>query len=278
MKLILIGFFLIALVNAELRVGFNLPPLSGRIVGGSEASKGQFPHQVSLQWGMPPLIKNKHFCGGSIINELWILTAGHCILAVPSYGQFTIKAGKHSLSSTETTEQSIQALKSIVHEKYKGGVNPYDIALIKLKKPLTLNKAVNIIKLPKQGSEHTGKVILSGWGSTSTINNAIMPDTLQTVKLPLVDLRTCKSAIESLTGPSPLHETNVCTGPLTGGTSACSGDSGGPLISNITPGSSEVIGVVSWGIIPCGSVGAPSVYTKVASYVDWIKNTIDSNS
>lgn len=104
----------------ELRVGFNLPPLSGRIVGGSEASKGQFPHQVSLQWGMPPLIKNKHFCGGSIINELWILTAGHCILAVPSYGQFTIKAGKHSLSATETTEQSIQALKSIVHEKYKG--------------------------------------------------------------------------------------------------------------------------------------------------------------
>lgn len=81
---------------------------------------------------------------------------------------------------------------------------------------------VNTIELPKSNSEHTGEVILSGWGSTSSINNAIMPDTLQTVKIPLVDLRTCRSALESLTGPSPLHETNVCTGPLTGGTSACS--------------------------------------------------------
>lgn len=49
-----------------------------------------------------------------------------------------------------------------------------------------------------------------------------MPDKLQMAKLPLVDLATCKRAVESLVGPSPLHETNVCTGPLTGGYSACS--------------------------------------------------------
>lgn len=110
------------IILEQLRLGFTLPKLSGRIVGGSDATKGQFPHQVSLQWGMPPLIKLKHFCGGSIISDSWILTAGHCILAVPNYGQFIVKAGKHSLSANENTEQSIEVLKSIVHEKYQGYV------------------------------------------------------------------------------------------------------------------------------------------------------------
>lgn len=31
-----------------------------------------------------------------------------------------------------------------------------------------------------------------------------------------------------------------------------------------------VIGVVSWGISPCGEVGAPTVYTNVTTYADFI--------
>lgn len=81
---------------------------------------------------------------------------------------------------------------------------------------------MNTINLPKANAEHNGTVILSGWGSTSPVNNAIMPDVLQTAELPVVDLKTCRNAIEELTGPSPLHETNICTGPLSGGQSACS--------------------------------------------------------
>lgn len=105
-----------------------------------------------------------------------------------------------------------------------------------------------------------------------------MPNTLQKVDLPLVDLSTCKEAIEKLTGPSPLHETNVCTGPLTGGYSACSGDSGGPLIQANAKGNPELIGVVSWGIVPCGTTGAPSVYTRVSAYNDWIQSILAANS
>lgn len=31
-----------------------------------------------------------------------------------------------------------------------------------------------------------------------------------------------------------------------------------------------VIGVVSWGVSPCGEVGAPTVYTNVTTYLDFI--------
>ena len=97
-------------------------PLPGfsRIVGGAEATKGEFPHQVSLQWGIPPISSFKHFCGGTIINNKWILTAGHCVLAVPSYGSFVVKAGKHSIIATESTEQTVTVAASYVHESYVG--------------------------------------------------------------------------------------------------------------------------------------------------------------
>ncbi|XP_017766530.1 PREDICTED: transmembrane protease serine 9-like [Eufriesea mexicana] len=254
--------------------GFSLPLFSNRIVGGSEATPGAYPWQVSLQWGW--LFGQSHFCGGSILNSQWVVTAGHCVLAVPSYGDFVVKAGKHNLKLKESSEQTIKVAKSFVHEKYVGNVAPYDIALLKLETPLKMNNLVQAISLPKTGATPTGDAILTGWGSTSRTSNPIMPDKLQVALLPIVDLNTCREAIEKLTGPSPLHATNVCTGPLTGGYSACNGDSGGPLIHNGS-GKAQLIGIVSWGIVPCGTVGAPSVYTSTSSFVSWVENIIAKN-
>uniref|UniRef100_A0A182MK56 Peptidase S1 domain-containing protein n=1 Tax=Anopheles culicifacies TaxID=139723 RepID=A0A182MK56_9DIPT len=42
-----------------------------RIVGGVPVDIRDFPYQVSLRRG-------RHFCGGSIIDSEWILTAAHC--------------------------------------------------------------------------------------------------------------------------------------------------------------------------------------------------------
>lgn len=48
------------------------------------------------------------------------------------------------------------------------------------------------------------------------------------------------------------------------------GDSGGPLVQKNDNGDNVVIGIVSWGVIPCGSENAPSVYTRVSAYLDYI--------
>ena len=44
-----------------------------RIIGGRNASKGEFPWQVYLSIGFGG------FCGGTILSPKTILTAGHCM-------------------------------------------------------------------------------------------------------------------------------------------------------------------------------------------------------
>lgn len=85
----------------------------------------------------------------------------------------------------------------------------------------------------------------------------------------------CAAALTALFGsPDPLDVTNVCTGPLYDGISACSGDSGGPLAQFGPSNNTELIGVVSWGVSPCGYAGAPSVFVKVSSFVDFISANV----
>lgn len=44
-----------------------------RIVGGMESSVSMYPYNVAISRNA------KHWCGGSIIDEQWVLTAGHCL-------------------------------------------------------------------------------------------------------------------------------------------------------------------------------------------------------
>ncbi|XP_036141380.1 trypsin-1-like [Monomorium pharaonis] len=244
------------------------PPMLPQVVGGDEAPEGGYPFIVSLQ------AFSQHFCAGSILNEGWIITAGHCVQAVPSADLITVKAGKHNVNAKENTEQVVQVVLGVVHSDYQGGVGPYDIGLLKLESPLKLNERVQPIELASPESDPTGEAWLCGWGSTSTSFLPDMPDKLQHVQKEYVDRVTCHESVVRLTGSSPVHETNVCTGPLKGGISACSGDSGGPLISK-RPGQKPVLtGIVSWGIIPCGSAGAPSVYTRVSKFNDWVEQRL----
>ncbi|KAI4456607.1 polyserase-related [Holotrichia oblita] len=256
------------LIALAVIVGSALAAPSLRIAGGQDASRDEFPYQISMQWGLLGIWS--HTCGGSIISEQWIVTAAHCITETPSLGSYRIKAGILNLNDNVASLQTISVASYIVHEAYQGGVNPNDIALLRLSSSLSWSNSVQPINLPSAGAVPTGDSILSGWGSVSTTNVASMPNTLQKATLPLLDLNTCASALVGLFGTSnPLASSNVCTGPLSGGISACSGDSGGPLAQN-----GQLIGVVSWGVSPCGTFGAPSVYVQTSSFIDWInRNT-----
>ncbi|CAD7079084.1 unnamed protein product [Hermetia illucens] len=242
---------------------FQYSPFTGRVVGGKEAPAHAAPYIVSLQF------LGSHFCGGSIIADKYVLTAAHC-LAYPSLLVSAV-AGLHNVGGTSGS-QSRSVSKQTQHSKYGGDVGPYDIGIITLSKAFDFNDKIQPVALPASGVIHSGSATLYGWGSTSTTSTASMPKLLQTVTKPIIEYSACEAHLGG-PGASPLADTNICTGPLTGGISACSGDSGGPLVQE-NGGKLEIIGVVSWGYIPCGSVDAPSVYTRVSAYIDWIKERI----
>lgn len=60
---------------------------SSRIVGGSNAVPGQWPWQVSVFY------KGRHWCGGSIIDNQWIVSAAHCFHEDKNTANYKITVG-----------------------------------------------------------------------------------------------------------------------------------------------------------------------------------------
>ncbi|KAF8792380.1 Plasminogen like protein [Argiope bruennichi] len=61
------------------------------MVGGEEAVPNSWPWQVSLQTAT--VEPNGHFCGGTLINTLWVLTATHCVVGKANPGDIKIVLG-----------------------------------------------------------------------------------------------------------------------------------------------------------------------------------------
>ena len=51
-------------------------PVGSRIVGGTQAEKGSWPWQAMLADAGG---NRDQFCGGSLIDQQWVLTAAHCV-------------------------------------------------------------------------------------------------------------------------------------------------------------------------------------------------------
>jgi len=220
-----------------------------KIVGGYTC---QVPYQVSLNSGY-------HFCGGSLINEQWVVSAAHCYKS-----RIEVLIGEYDIRATDGTEQFIQSAKVIRHPKYNSYTIDNDIMLIKLSEPAQLNGVVQPIPLSSQCVPDGTMCLVSGWGNT--MNTASDPDLLQCVNVPVVPAADCLKSY-----PGQITDNMICLGFPEGGKDSCQGDSGGPVAVN-----GELQGVVSWGR-GCALPNYPGVYTKVCNYISWIEDTVANN-
>jgi len=243
---------------------------NGRIVGGGDAARNSAPWMISLQWGT---IRPNHFCGGALIQRHWVLSAAHCSASYPAYGIATVVSGLHNLTSWFGYEQArnVERDQVFLHEDWSGFVGPHDISLIFVERAFVYDFTATPVTLPDAGEIHTGTARLHGWGSTSDGFLPNYPTVLQTIEKPIVPLAQCRAALEGVEAGAPIHDNNVCTGPLTGGSSSCSGDSGSPITQD-----GEIIGIVSWNYIPCGQPNRPTVYARISAYISWINDTMNT--
>merc|ERR1711872_564375 len=228
-----------------------------RIVGGTQASLNEWPWQVALMYG------NSQFCGGSLINDRYVLTAAHCVEGFTA-GDLSVRLGEHNLASSSESSTVTRGVRTIkAHQSYNDQTLVNDIALLELSSPVTQSSTILSVCLPPPRPQYANRqATVTGWGTTSSGGSS--PNTLREITVKVWSNKDC---VNSNYG-NAIQSGMMCAG--TTGKDSCQGDSGGPLVYRDGGGNYDQIGVVSWGS-GCAVAGYPGVYTRVTSYLDWIK-------
>ncbi|KAJ0177949.1 hypothetical protein K1T71_006822 [Dendrolimus kikuchii] len=255
-----------------------------RIVGGSETIVTQYAWIVALLYN-----GKRFYCGGSIINDLYALTAAHCTAGFRKE-RIVVRLLEHDRSkNNETQTIDIKVAEIIRHPRYNPGTYDNDIALLKLAERVDFSSPLKRLRddgnvteemeyphvrpvcLPEKGmsySNYTASVI--GWGTTE--EGGSVSDTLQQVDVTIMSNMECRNTKYG----NRITDNMLCAGVPEGGKDACQGDSGGPLQVEMPDKKYQEVGVVSWGE-GCARPNVPGVYTRVNRYMTWIKsNTKDA--
>ncbi len=229
------------------------------IIGGHDATPGEYPWQVQLS--VPGYA---HYCGGSIIDRDWVLTAAHCVEGLTA-ADFTVRAGLHRRSAPDGNLQTRTVRRVVAHPDYDGWNLSSDIALLELTTPLTYQPRIQSIAIGTGNAPVGTLAPVSGWGQTAP--GSASADVLQETLLPVQSAAVCNAA-----GTLPLtvdDGTMVCAGFVGGASGGCHGDSGGPLVAQRGfSGGYEQIGVVSWGV--GGSCSSFTVFARLSTFAPWI--------
>ncbi|KAK4873168.1 hypothetical protein RN001_015197 [Aquatica leii] len=189
-----------------------------KIVGGTLASQGQFPYQVSQR-------RNKrHYCGGSIIDTNTILTAAHCVDGKDST-TLNIVVGSNKLN-----ESGVWYFVSLytMHPDWNPVLATNDLAVIKVTTPIQFSTYIQPIVVDNSFVPGGPQCVLSGWGLTR-YPSLTTPNDLMYFTGKVVDLNRCKESLPSR--KYPVLESNICS-LAKYGIGACMGDSGGPLVAD----------------------------------------------
>lgn len=245
------------------------------IVGGSSTTIEANPWQVHFRY---PSGGGYGYCGGSIIDEKWILTAQHCLIG-DNVGTVSIEVGQTNFGfgpNPSTIDAEISLGPNDIEAVYNvpGYSAPYfgqDLALVELKQPLDLSsdKVAAIEPLWEADESYmapgvTGRT--SGWGLQDYDDPLSSPQTLKEASLPIITF--AQAGVDAM---FDLPDQFPAGDPGAGTDDACSGDSGGPFVVQDGNGNWRLAGVTSWGY-SC-SEERKGFWAKVSYYEDWIKTT-----
>lgn len=251
-----------AQVQPQLLTTKKIEVIGGRSVGATES-----PWQIALVSSGAINHVDGVFCGGTLIDSHWVLTAAHCLYDSKTCVKLSLQGFYVAYGSTDLGKRvSLVAPAEIQHPKdYDCRKKGNDIALIRLQEYISVGRT---IQLPQPTEIATflvpGSYLLTtGWGLTET--NGWKSRELLEVSVPIIDYATCKTHYGL-----DLPVGTICAGEK--GKDACTGDSGGPLYVRKAGDQVVQIGIVSFGD-SCGKAKVPGAYTSVSAHLAWIAET-----
>ncbi|XP_011189198.1 serine protease easter [Zeugodacus cucurbitae] len=275
-------------------------PLSSRIFGGSETLIDEFPWTAMLVYENRDLVKST-YCGGSLINTFFVLTAASCVddnLNREMGWLFKeVRLGEWDISTPDDCEPNGKRAafcapppitrtlaNKFVHPEFDIKKQSNNIALLQLMDRVEYTDFISPICLPlEKGQDLLGyadaTAEVTGWGKTQKAASS-------PVKLKAnVEIRKLVECVDQMIRAgvenSITYSSNQQACAMGADTNACKGDTGGPLMIRDTQNGKEayyLIGIVSFGFDTktCKTKGNPSIFTRVAPYLHWIKETISS--
>lgn len=233
-----------------------------RIVGGRNCEEGECPWQALLIDE-----EDEGFCGGTILSRFHVLTAAHCLHQAK---RFKVRVGDRNTEQEEGNEMVHEVEMVIKHNRFVKETYDFDIAVLKLRTPITFRMNVAPACLPQKDwaeatlmTQKTG--VVSGFGRTHEKGRP--SSTLKMLEVPYVDRNTCK-----VSSSFTITQNMFCAGYDTKLEDACQGDSGGPHVTRFKD-TYFVTGIVSWGE-GCARKGKYGVYTKVTAFLKWIDRSM----
>ncbi|XP_063358192.1 trypsin epsilon-like isoform X2 [Cydia amplana] len=238
---------LIMLCGLKLVIGEH----EGFIVGGDYVdSVKDFPHVAAL-YIYHSEGEGDNFCGSSILNQKILLTAAHCLLddvvkVTAFVGSLDKKMGKlHRIDRYQ------------IHKRWDINTASNDIALVRLKKPLSLGTEVKrVILMKKPPKVKIAEV--AGWGVTDEDYES-ETELLKHTKQKVWTLNECRKVLPRA------PKGTICGGEKNSKKDyASNGDSGSGLVVN----KKIIIGIVSYKLTEVSR--SLVVYTDAAYFYDWI--------
>ncbi|KAH8311482.1 hypothetical protein KR044_006601, partial [Drosophila immigrans] len=230
----------------------------GRVVGGSQVKVGEWPWMASIQ-----NLYGFDFCGGVVIDDVWILTAASCVSGLRARNLIVVTG---TVDTWNMTSPYYFVDQIHVHCNFDQPLYHNDIALLHVNETIEFNAETAKIALSEVDELQEGeKLSFAGWGSSS--ESGTRSQYLQKSEGSYVAVEKCRSTLGNTDDVDVGH---VCV-QMDEGKGSCYGDTGGPLIDE----QGQLVGVGNWGV-PCGR-GYPDVYARVAFYNDWIRTIINGS-
>jgi secreted trypsin-like serine protease len=241
------------------------PTAKASVVAGDQAAHGSFPYLAFVYFRDGG---EAEACTGTVVASNVVLTAAHCVVdgagAPRPATVFQVVTGDVDWEGGDRELSTVSAV--VVHPEYAPGGergNWADVAVLQLSQPVSAPP----VRLATEASTSGSAALIAGWGKLSPAQ----PGPAATAHFATTTVQPAGFCAEQADHFDPAGQLCVLD-TADGAHSACSGDSGGPLLV-VAPGTADEpleIGIASFSASDSCAPSSPQYYTRADLVAPWV--------